>query len=125
MENRQANVGNVNRSVVSIGTAGAISNTVVQPPAGAPATDLPDLLARLSGVLPQMPLEPAVRGEIQAEIHTAQAQLGSPRPKQTIIRESLRTIRGLLEGVAGNAACAELVRMMDGCRDARGPGSEG
>lgn len=113
MENRQANVSNVNRSVVSIGTAGAISNNVVQPPAGGPPTDLPDLLSRLHGVLPQMPLEPAVRDEIQAEIHTAQAQLGSPRPKQTIIQESLRTIRSLLEGVAGNAAYAGLVGILD------------
>lgn len=113
MENRQANVSGVNRSVVSIGSAGAITNQVIEAPGGAGSGSLEDLLAQLDRLLPEMSLEPDARDEIQAEIQTARAQLGSPRPKSTIIRESLRTIRGLLEGVAGNAAYAQLAGALD------------
>lgn len=111
MENRQANVSGVNHSVVSIGTAGAIANTVIQPASG--ADTLSDLLAQLEGLLQGMPLDPAARDEVQAEVRTVQAQLGSPRPKRPIVQESLRTIRTLLEGVAGNAAYAHLLAILD------------
>ncbi|HEU0298777.1 MAG TPA: hypothetical protein VFR37_04965 [Longimicrobium sp.] len=114
MENRQTSVSGVNRSVVSIGNAGSITNQVVQAPGEAGSGSLEDLLAQLGRLLPEMPLQPAARDEIQAEIRTARAQLGSSRPKSTIIRESLRTIRGLLQGVAGNAAYAQLVVTLDG-----------
>jgi hypothetical protein len=113
MEHQQANVSGVSKSVVSIGTSGSITNTVIESTGGAHAGSLPDLLAELSALLPRMPLAPDVRDEIQAEIGTAQAQLGSPRPRQPIIQECLRTIRALLEDVAGNAAYAGIIGMLE------------
>lgn len=113
MENRQANVRNVNRSVVSIGNAGAITNQVGAHPQGDRAGTIEEVLARLGALLPEMALAPETRAEVEAEIRTVEAQVGSPRPKRAIIHESLRTIRAVLEGAAGNAACAPLLAMID------------
>jgi hypothetical protein len=41
--------------------------------------------------------------EVDAELATVEAQLGSPRPKASIIRESLSTVRAIFEGGAGSA----------------------
>ncbi len=41
--------------------------------------------------------------EINAEISTLYSQIKSPKPKNIIITESLKTIRSILEGVASNA----------------------
>lgn len=113
MENRQANVRGVNRSVVSIGTAGAITNHVDAPARGDRPDELEEVLARLAGLLPEMRLHPEQSAEVDAEIRTVQAQLGSPRPKRAIVQASLRTIRSLLESVAGNAAYAQLLGVID------------
>lgn len=40
--------------------------------------------------------------ELLAEISTIKSQAASPRPKTAIISESLKTIRSILEGAAGN-----------------------
>lgn len=113
MENRQANVRNVNRSVVSIGDSGAITNQVGVQAQGDRAGTLEEVLARLATLLPELRLPPNTRAEVEAEIRTVEAQVGSPRPKRAIIHESMRTIRAVLEGAAGNAACAPLLGMID------------
>jgi len=112
MENRQANVRNVNRSVVSIGNAGAITNQVRAEPLDRTET-LDEVLARVAALLPETALSPETRAEVEAEIRTVEAQVSSPRPKRAIIHESLRTIRAVLEGAAGNAAYAQLLAMID------------
>jgi len=112
MENRQANVRNVNRSVVSIGNAGAITNRVGTEPLDR-AVAIDELLARLGTLLPEMELPPETRAEVEAEIRTLAAQVGSPRPKWSIVHESLSTIRQVLNGIAGNAAYAQVRAMID------------
>jgi hypothetical protein len=112
MENRQANVRNVNRSVVSIGNAGAITNQVGAEPQNRAGT-VDEVLARVAALLPELALPPETRAEVEAEIRTVEAQVGSPRPKRAIIHESLRTIRAVLEGAAGNAATAPLLALID------------
>ena len=42
--------------------------------------------------------------ELRAEIETLEAQSKSPKPKQSILRESLSSMRTILEGAAGGAA---------------------
>jgi len=113
MEHLQANIRGVNRSVVAVGTTGDITHSVTESAGDPGIGNLPELLALLNGTLPELSLDPSTRAEVQAEIQTAQAQLASPRPKQVIIGESLRTIRAILEGVAGNAAHARLLEVID------------
>lgn len=64
------------------------------------------LLSRLKGSLGGMQLENEARVDAEAEIQTVEAQLRSSKPKISILRESLRTLRNLVEGVASNAVAA-------------------
>ena len=49
--------------------------------------------------------------ELRSEIETLKAQVKSPRPKRTIIRESLESLRRILEGAAGGAAGQLLIQL--------------
>jgi hypothetical protein len=57
-------------------------------------------------------LSTAARQEIEAEMKTVQAQTESPRPKMNIIRESLASIRSILEGMAASLLTAELIALI-------------
>jgi hypothetical protein len=55
-----------------------------------------EYLQTLKGGLNELGFEEELRAEIAAEITTVESQIASPKPKQTIINESLRTIHELL-----------------------------
>jgi hypothetical protein len=61
--------------------------------------------------LSDLPFDQADRSEAEAELQTLEAQLRSSKPKSAIVRESLKTLRNLLEGVASNALAAVLLPM--------------
>ncbi|MGR3302689.1 MAG: AbiTii domain-containing protein [Candidatus Scalindua sp.] len=61
-----------------------------------------DLLVKMNAQLDEMGLSSKARQELESEIETIRAQEKSPKPKTSIIRESLRSIRTVLE----NAGCA-------------------
>lgn len=46
--------------------------------------------------------------ELVADLKTVADQLGSPRPKTAVVRESLRSIEGVLKRFAGNKSLAEI-----------------
>ena len=48
--------------------------------------------------LPGLDLDDDVKSEIVAEIALVEAQVSSPKPKQTILREGLASLRNILEG---------------------------
>jgi len=52
------------------------------------------------------------KNELNSEVNTIESQINSPKPKHSIIRESLKTIRHILEGVAGSVIAAELLKML-------------
>lgn len=112
METQKTNISGVSQSVISIGSSGSLTNNVSQQTSELRVEDLQRLLSQLAVMLPDVPLHESVRAEARAELRTAQAQLGSPRPKLSILRESLHTIRGILEGIAGNASLGHLVQTM-------------
>ena len=58
----------------------------------------------LIAALPNIGLNEADYQEAKAEASTIQAQLGSSRPKASVIHESLATLRRILEGAVGSAA---------------------
>jgi hypothetical protein len=64
------------------------------------------LLTQLQENLGQLGLTPEALDEAESELQTVEAQLRSSKPKQAILRESLRTLRNLVEGVASNALAA-------------------
>jgi hypothetical protein len=80
------------------------NETVVQVQAAIDLTALAALLDQLKAALPNLGLEQDATTEVTAEIQTIKSQLGSPKPKTGILRESLRSIRTVLESAAGGAA---------------------
>ena len=67
------------------------------------------LISELHAALPKLRLGGAEHEELTHEIETLKAQLGSPKPKSAILRESLRSIRNVLEGAATGALTSEIL----------------
>lgn len=51
--------------------------------------------------------------EAMAEINTVASQVSSPKPKNTIIQECLKTLRIILEGAAGSIVATGLLNQLD------------
>jgi hypothetical protein len=82
--------------------------------------DLPALkefLEKVQNQIEDLHLPIEEREELEAEIKTAEIQISSPKPKHGIIRESLISIRRILEGTAGGIAArllADQVKLLLG-----------
>ncbi|NVO10269.1 MAG: hypothetical protein HXX16_09940 [Bacteroidales bacterium] len=75
--------------------------------------DLKKIINEIESVKEQLTLDRLVFEELVSEIETLKSQVKSPKPKNIIVTESLKTIRGILEGVAGNAATPMILTMID------------
>jgi hypothetical protein len=68
--------------------------------------------------LHELELPPEVTAEVQGDLTTLEAQANSPRPKPAIVRETLKSLRTILEGAAGSGVAAyllpKLVAMLGG-----------
>jgi len=64
---------------------------------------------RVRGALPELKLEAEQRDEIEAELATLAAQAKSPKPKSAVVRESLRSLRNVLEGTTGSLIASGIV----------------
>lgn len=58
----------------------------------------------LSKALPTIELNSESAAEINADIATIKTQLDSPKPKKSIVKESLISIRNIMEGAGGSVA---------------------
>ncbi len=58
--------------------------------------------------LEELGLDGQGKDEAQAEIHTIKAQVHSPKPKPSIIKECLESLRRILEGAAGSTIGSQL-----------------
>lgn len=54
-----------------------------------------------------------IQNELAAETATLEAQVRSPKPKHAIVKESLSSIRRILEGAGGTIAAHPLLQMKD------------
>jgi hypothetical protein len=104
---RPVSISGVTGSNVVVGRARDVINTRVASTEGSPA-DLQALLEELRRAARTLPVTRDVQEEFLAEANTIEAQLRSPRPKQPIIDESLRTIRAILESATGSAVYTAL-----------------
>jgi len=77
------------------------------------SSDLKKIINEVEGIKEQLTLDRLVLEELVSEIDTLKSQVKSPKPKNIIVTESLKTIRGILEGVAGNAATPMILTMID------------
>lgn len=69
------------------------------------------LVTSLQSEVGALGLGAEARAEADAEMQTLKAQLQSNKPKTGIIRESLKTLRNLIEGVASNAVAADILNL--------------
>jgi hypothetical protein len=102
---------------------GSVSNSQIQqhsPNATQVATSGLDVeqvkafLDALSQAVSDLHLEGDDQAEVEAEVATVESQMASPRPKWGILRESLGSIRRVLEGAGGGAAAKVLLDLLAG-----------
>lgn len=60
----------------------------------------------------EIDLEENAKAELAAEIQTLEAQAASPKPKTSIIRESLLSVKSILEGAAGSLVASGLLNQI-------------
>ena len=66
-------------------------------------------IAELNKSIDKLDLEQSKKQKLITEISTIESQANSPKPKKKIIFESLKTLRTILEGMAGNVIAAGLL----------------
>lgn len=69
-------------------------------------------LASLQESLDDLNLSNDRKSEITADIETVKAQAQSSKPKVPIIKESLSSIRSVLEGITGSIIATHLLQML-------------
>jgi hypothetical protein len=74
--------------------------------------NLKKIIDEIENIKEQITLDRLVFEELVSEIDTLKSQIKSPKPKSIIVTESLKTIRSILEGVAGNAASPLIIDMI-------------
>lgn len=72
---------------------------------------LGEFVARLRGSLPDLQISEEASKELKSELATLDAQVASPKPKAGIVKESLASLRAILEGASGNAAGQLLIEI--------------
>jgi len=65
--------------------------------------ELKEIIKLLNESLNKLGLQQQQLSEMQVEIQTIELQLSSPKPKNTILTESLKSIKCILESVVGSA----------------------
>lgn len=103
-------IGNMNNSAIQQGTSystQAINFSTEK------TDNLKKLVNEIDNIKEQINLDRLLFEELVSEIDTLKIQIKSPKPKSIIVTESLKTIRSLLEGVAGNAATPLIIEMIN------------
>lgn len=67
------------------------------------------LLEQIKDLLKTVQLSPISKEEVSADISTIEVQLSRPQPRASIISESLRSIRSILESAAGSILAPHLI----------------
>lgn len=70
---------------------------------------LRDLLSQIRSSMNALELSAAARTQIDVDARTVEAQLLSPHPKPVVVRESLQSMRNILEGMVGSVIASGLV----------------
>jgi AbiTii len=98
--------GPVGNSQIQQGSAHSTQSMSV---AGLDVKALTEFMASLNTYIADLKLGMTETRQVQADVSTVETQLSSPRPNHVILRESLRSIRNILEGCAGSLLASGLV----------------
>ncbi len=98
-------IGSMQNSQLQQDSSGAIQKLNI----GINIDDLLAFITKLNKSIDKLDLEENEKQKLITEIGTIENQANSPKPKQKIIFQSLKTLRTILEGVAGNIVAAGLL----------------
>jgi hypothetical protein len=87
------NVGQMHGSSIQQGSPGSTATINFNTP------DVQKVIQTIKGGIADIPMSEEAKGDIELDIETVERQLSSPRPRLPIVRESLRSMRAILEGV--------------------------
>ena len=101
----------MNNSAIQQGSTNSTQNILFEQ---TKSDDLQKLILEIERIKNDLNLEKEDVNELESELATIKAQSKSPKPKKKIIAESLKTIRNLVEGVAGNTIAPTIIGMING-----------
>lgn len=99
------NIGSMQNSQLQQDSPGASQNLHV----GADLSKIVALISEIKDSMGQFGLNSDFENELKTEISTIEIQSKSPKPKSSIISESLKSIRSILESATGNIAAASFL----------------
>lgn len=103
------NVGTMHNSSLQQGT----QHSVIYQQLDTSATkELETLIKAIEEIQKTLDQSTELGQEWTCELETLQSQQRSPKPKSIIIRESLKTIRNLAEGIIGNAMAGPIIEQI-------------
>lgn len=94
------NIGTMNNSTLQQGTTNSTINFTYN---AQTAVDIEQIVSQLNEIKDSLNLSNELQSELISELQTIEIQKKSSNPKSIIITESLKSIRTILESVAGNA----------------------
>ena len=103
------NVENYFESTVSHSQVGTVNSTQQNFSSPLDIANLLRVIAELKAKVNNFGLTDSAKDELDPEMTTLEAQAASPRPKRTIITESLQSIRSILEQAAGTLAASAVL----------------
>jgi hypothetical protein len=98
--------GNIDHSQIQVESANSFQKGSFQ---DVDLFELKKIISSLKKSLDDLGIEGDIRDELISEIHTLEAQTDSPKPKASILRESLISVRKILESAAGNLVASGLL----------------
>jgi AbiTii len=101
---------NVADSQLQVNSPGAV---IQQGITAAQLADLKALIEILDDKTVSTPLSGDELGELRAERDVLLAQVNSPKPKQSVVRASLNSLKGVLEGAGGELLAGSLPRAIE------------
>lgn len=104
-------IDNMNNSAIQQGTINSSQNAIFNLNS---INDLQTIIDNIENVKNELALSKDSYSELISEIQTLKSQIKSPKPKNVIITESLKTIRNIIEGVVGNAIAPNIISLING-----------
>jgi hypothetical protein len=109
--NNYVSIGSMVNSSIQQGSPGAKQTFENKVKEASP--DIKAFIVELKKAIDKLNLTIEVQNEMMAEIQTVETQSNSPKPKPTIIQESLKSIKTILEGVAVEAAAPLFIQKVN------------
>ncbi len=102
------NIQNMNNSQFQQDSAGATQTLTINEN----NYNLKEFVKRFNEVSDSLEIDELTKRELWTEVKMVELQLESPKPKQSIISESIQSIRSILEGITGSIIATGLLALL-------------